>query len=97
MAKLTIDETVLRALQQRAEQMARGELCELGQGVCDVPAVEDLRRAIDVFGAHTKQGLQHQHAYIASWGGHEGARNCSIGGSFSRRRCALSTARESRR
>lgn len=66
MAQLTIDETVLRALQQRAEQMARGELCELGQAVCDVPAVEDLRRAIDVLGAHTKQGLQHQHAYIAA-------------------------------
>jgi two-component system sensor histidine kinase UhpB len=66
MAELTIDEAVLRALQQRAEQMARGELRELGRAVCDVPAVEDLRRAIDVLGAHTKQGLQHQHAYIAA-------------------------------
>ncbi len=66
MAQLTIDETVLRALQQRAEQMARGELCDMGQAVCDIPAVEDLRRAIDVLGAHTKQGLQHQHAYIAA-------------------------------
>lgn len=66
MARLTIDEDVLRALQRRAEQMARGELCDLGQMVCDVPAVEDLRRAIDVLGAHTRQGLQHQHAYIAA-------------------------------
>jgi signal transduction histidine kinase/YHS domain-containing protein len=66
MTQLTIDETVLRALQQRAEQLARGELGELGQAVCDVPALEDLRRAIDVLGAHTTQGLQHQHAYIAA-------------------------------
>jgi signal transduction histidine kinase/YHS domain-containing protein len=66
MAELTIDETVLRALQRRAERMARGDLCELGQAICDIPAVEDLRRAIDVLGAHTKQGLQHQHAYIAA-------------------------------
>jgi two-component system sensor histidine kinase UhpB len=66
MAQLTIDESLLRALQQRAEQMARGDLCELGQAVCDVPVLEDLRRAIDVLGAHTKQGLQHQHAYIAA-------------------------------
>jgi two-component system sensor histidine kinase UhpB len=61
-----IDEAVLRALQQRAEQMARGELRELGQALSDIPVVEDLRRAIDVLGAHTKQGLQHQHAYIAA-------------------------------
>lgn len=27
------------------------------EAVCDIPAVEDLRRAIDVLGAHTKQGL----------------------------------------
>jgi signal transduction histidine kinase/YHS domain-containing protein len=66
MSQLVIDEAVLRALQRRAEQMARGELGELGQGLCDIPAVEDLRRAIDVLGAHTKQGLQHQHAYIAA-------------------------------
>jgi signal transduction histidine kinase/YHS domain-containing protein len=66
MAELTIDEAVLQALQRRAEQMARGELCDLGQVVCDIPAVEDLRRAIDVLGAHTRQGLQHQHAYIAA-------------------------------
>ena len=66
MGELTINEAVLRTLQRRAEQMARGELRDLGQAVCDIPAVEDLRRAIDVLGAHTKQGLQHQHAYIAA-------------------------------
>ncbi|NTU78816.1 MAG: YHS domain-containing protein [Chloroflexales bacterium] len=66
MANLTIDEGVLRALQQRAEQLARGELGDLGQALSDLPAVEDVRRAIDVLGAHTKQGLQHQHAYIAA-------------------------------
>ena len=66
MSQIVIDETVLRALQRRAEQMARGELCDMGQAVCDIPAVEDLRKAIDVLGAHTKQGLQHQHAYIAA-------------------------------
>jgi signal transduction histidine kinase/YHS domain-containing protein len=66
MTQILIDEAVLRALQERAERMARGELRELGQAVCDIPALEDLRRAIDVLGAHTKQGLQHQHAYIAA-------------------------------
>jgi two-component system sensor histidine kinase UhpB len=66
MSQIVIDEALLRALQQRAEQMARGELCDMGQAVCDIPAVEDLRRAIDVLGTHTKQGLQHQHAYIAA-------------------------------
>jgi two-component system sensor histidine kinase UhpB len=66
MGQIVIDEELLRALQQRAETMARGELRELGQATCDIPALEDLRRAIDVLGAHTKQGLQHQHAYIAA-------------------------------
>jgi signal transduction histidine kinase/YHS domain-containing protein len=66
MAKLTVEEEALRALQRRAEQMARGELHELGRAVCDIPALEDLRKAIDVLGAHTRQGLQHQHAYIAA-------------------------------
>jgi two-component system sensor histidine kinase UhpB len=66
MGEITLDEAVLRALQRRAEQMARGELGALGEAVCNIPAVEDLRRAIDVLGAHTKQGLEHQHAYIAA-------------------------------
>jgi signal transduction histidine kinase/YHS domain-containing protein len=66
MAQLRIDEAVLRALQRRAEALARGEIGELGQAINAAPAVEDLRRAIEVLGAHTTQGLQHQHAYIAA-------------------------------
>jgi signal transduction histidine kinase/YHS domain-containing protein len=66
MAEITIDEALLRAMQRRAERLVRGELAELGQPISDVPALEDLRRAIDVLGAHTRQGLQHQHAYIAA-------------------------------
>ena len=66
MAQVTLDDALLRALQRRAEAMARGELADLGQTLCDEPALEDLRRAIDVIGAHTRQGLQHQHAYIAA-------------------------------
>lgn len=66
MGKLLIDEAELRALQRRAEQMARGELGTMGQPVSAIPAMEDLRRAIDVLGAHTRQGLQHQYAYIAA-------------------------------
>jgi signal transduction histidine kinase/YHS domain-containing protein len=56
----------LRELQRRAEAMAHGDLSALGQPVSDIPAVEDLRRAIDVLGAHTEQGLRSQHAYIAA-------------------------------
>ncbi len=66
MGEIVIDEALLRALQQRAEAMVRGELQSLGQPICEIPALEDLRRAIDVLGAHTKQGLEHQHAYIAA-------------------------------
>jgi signal transduction histidine kinase/YHS domain-containing protein len=66
MSQIVIDEALLRALQQRAEEMVRGELHNQGRPVSDLAAVEDLRRAIDVLGAHTKQGLEHQHAYIAA-------------------------------
>jgi two-component system sensor histidine kinase UhpB len=66
MGRIVIDEAALRALQGRAEQLVRGELENMGQPVSDLPAVEDLRRAIDVLGAHTRQGLEHQHAYIAA-------------------------------
>ena len=58
--------TALRALQRRAEAMAHGDLSALGEPVSDIPAVEDLRRALDVLGAHTEQGLRSQHAYIAA-------------------------------
>ena len=56
----------LQALQRRAEAMAHGDLSCLGQPVSDIPAVEDLRRAIDVLATHTEQGLRRQHAYIAA-------------------------------
>jgi len=66
MAQISLDETLLRALQRRAEALVRGELAPQAAPSCDIAAVEDLRRAIDVLGAHTTQGLQHQHAYIAA-------------------------------
>jgi signal transduction histidine kinase/YHS domain-containing protein len=56
----------LKELQRRAEAMAHGDLRAVGEPVSDLPAVEDLRRAIDVLGAHTEQGLHSQHAYIAA-------------------------------
>ena len=56
----------LHELQRRAEAMAHGDLRAVGEPVSDLPAVEDLRRAIDVLGAHTEQGLRSQHAYIAA-------------------------------
>jgi signal transduction histidine kinase/YHS domain-containing protein len=56
----------LQELQRRAEAMAQGDLSALGQPVSDLPAVDDLRRALDVLGAHTEQGLRSQHAYIAA-------------------------------
>lgn len=66
MAPITIEEELLRALQRRAERLTRGELDDMGRVLGDVPALEDLRRAIDVLGAHTRQGFEHQHAYIAA-------------------------------
>ena len=58
--------TALRALQRRAEALTHGDLSAMGQPVSDIPAIEDLRRAIDVLGTHTEQGLRSQHAYIAA-------------------------------
>jgi signal transduction histidine kinase/YHS domain-containing protein len=58
--------TALHALQRRAEALTRGDLSAVGQPVSDLPAIEDLRRAIDVLGAHTEHGLRSQHAYIAA-------------------------------
>src|SRR6185436_9550283 len=66
MHQILVDVDILRALQRRAEMMAQGDLRTLGQSVSDVPAIEDLRRAIDVLGTHTEQGLRNQHAYIAA-------------------------------
>jgi signal transduction histidine kinase/YHS domain-containing protein len=66
MEQIFLDVDVLRTLQRRAETMAHGDLSSLGQPVSEIPAVEDLRRAIDVLGTHTEQGLRSQHAYIAA-------------------------------
>jgi signal transduction histidine kinase/YHS domain-containing protein len=66
MDQILVDVDVLRALQRRAELMAHGDLSTLGQPVSEIPVVEDLRRAIDVLGTHTEQGLRTQHAYIAA-------------------------------
>ncbi len=66
MATIQIDEELLRVLQRRAEAMTRGDMSAQGEAVCEIQAVEDLRRAIDVLGMHTEQGLRTQHAYIAA-------------------------------
>src|SRR5512144_2953866 len=66
MEQILLDVGILRALQRRAEALTRGDLSAIGQPVSDIPAIEDLRRALDVLGAHTEQGLRSQHAYIAA-------------------------------
>ena len=66
MSQIRVDSDIVRVLQRRAEAMAHGDLSAIGQSVSEIPAVEDLRRAIDVLGAHTEQGLRSQHAYIAA-------------------------------
>src|SRR5215216_2650036 len=66
MDQILVETDVLRALQRRAEAMAHGDLSTLGQPVSETPVIEDLRRAIDVLGTHTEQGLRSQHAYIAA-------------------------------
>jgi signal transduction histidine kinase len=63
---ILVDVDILRALQRRAEAMAHGDLSAIGQSVSEIHAIEDLRRAIDVLGTHTEQGLRSQHAYIAA-------------------------------
>ena len=66
MDQILVDVDILRALQRRAEAMAHGDLSMLGQPVSEIAVVEDLRRALDVLGTHTEQGLRSQHAYIAA-------------------------------
>ncbi|KAB8140100.1 YHS domain-containing protein [Chloroflexia bacterium SDU3-3] len=56
----------LRELVRRAEAMTRGDFAAQGQPLDGQPALEDLRRAIDVLGTHTEQGLRRQYAYIAA-------------------------------
>jgi signal transduction histidine kinase/YHS domain-containing protein len=66
MSEIRLATEELRALQRHAEAMTRGNMRGIGQSLSDEPAVEDLRRAIDVLGMHTEQGLHGQHAYIAA-------------------------------
>jgi len=66
MEQILVDVDILRALQRRAETMTHGDLSLLGQPVSQIHVIEDLRRAIDVLGTHTEQGLRSQHAYIAA-------------------------------
>ncbi|MCG8351242.1 MAG: histidine kinase [Chloroflexales bacterium] len=56
----------LQELQRRAEAMTRGDFSTVGQPIGGIPSIEDLRRAIDVLGMHTEQGLRSRHAYIAA-------------------------------
>ena len=57
--------TALDELQRRAEAMTLGDFSTLGQPVRGVPAVENLRRALDVMGAHLEQAQQGMHDSIA--------------------------------
>jgi signal transduction histidine kinase/YHS domain-containing protein len=56
----------LRELQRRAEAMTRGDFSALGQPVGGSKDVEDLRRAMDVMGAHVEQAQIGMQAYIAA-------------------------------
>lgn len=56
----------LRELRRRAEAMTRGDFSAVSQPIGGSPEIEDLRRAIDVLGMHTEQGLRSRHAYIAA-------------------------------
>jgi signal transduction histidine kinase/YHS domain-containing protein len=56
----------LRELQRRAEAMTRGDFSALGQPVGGSKDVEDLRRAMDVMGAHVEQAQIGMQDYIAA-------------------------------
>lgn len=56
----------LRELQRRAEAMVHGNFSSLGQPINGPPAVEDLRRAVDVLGEHVDQALRGIHSSIAA-------------------------------
>ncbi len=56
----------LRELQRRAEAMTRGDFSALGQPVGGTFEIEDLRRAMDVMGAHVEQAQVGMQAYIAA-------------------------------
>lgn len=56
----------LHELQRRAEAMTRGDFSMLGHEVGGTAEIEDLRRAMDVMGAHVEQAQRGMHAYIAA-------------------------------
>ena len=56
----------IRELQRRAEAMTRGDFSTLGQPVGGSPEIEDLRRAIDVLGAHVEQAQRGMYSSIAA-------------------------------
>lgn len=56
----------LHELQRRAEAMTRGDFSTLGQPVGGSREMEDLRRAMDVMGAHVEQAQIGMQAYIAA-------------------------------
>lgn len=56
----------LKELRQRAEAMTRGDFSLLGTPVGGSPFVEDLRRALDVLGAHVAQSQRGMHAYVGA-------------------------------
>ena len=60
------DRAAIDELRRRAEAMTRGDFSALGRNVGGGEEIENLRRAIDVLGMHTEQGLRSQHAYIAA-------------------------------
>ncbi len=56
----------VRELQRRAEAMTRGDFSMLGHPVGGSGEIEDLRRALDVMGAHVEQAQSGMHRYIAA-------------------------------
>ncbi|WP_026370410.1 ATP-binding protein [Kallotenue papyrolyticum] len=56
----------LRELRRRAEAMTRGDFSALGRPVGGDRDVEDLRRAMDVLGAHVQQAQLGMQDYIAA-------------------------------
>ncbi len=57
----------LRELQRRAEAMTRGDFRTLGQPIGGSQELENLRRALDVMGAHIEQAQRGMHDYIATF------------------------------
>ena len=56
----------LHDLQGRAEAMARGDFGAVGLPLDGPPAVDDLRRAVDVLGEHVDQAMRGIHASVAA-------------------------------